>query len=176
MGIDIRQATPNDASAACLLLRRSIEEGCVPDHAGRPEILQAWLGNKTTQNVLSWFSSPSNYAVVAECGVGESRELAGLALLNQAGKLALCYVHPAMLKSGVGAALLAAVEAKARAWNISKLYMHAPSSASAFFERQGYINSGKDKACFGMECDFLWKRMDEACATPGDKRFCKCSG
>lgn len=174
MGIEIRQATPEDASAACMLLRRSIEEGCVPDHGGRPEILQAWLGNKTTQNVAGWFSSPSNFAVVAEAGMGEGRTLAGLALLNQAGKLALCYVDPAMIRSGVGRALLDAVEAQARAWNIGKLHMHAPSSASTFFERQGYINSGKDKACFGMECDFLWKQLD-ACAVPANKRFCKCS-
>ncbi len=174
MGIELRQATPNDAPAACMLLRRSIEEGCETDHGGRPELLQAWLGNKTTQNVVAWFSSPSNFAVVAEAGAGEGRELAGLALLNQAGRLALCYVHPAMLRSGVGAALLDAVEAQARAWNIGKLYMHAPASASAFFERRGYINAGKDKACFGMECDFLWKQLD-ACAAPGSKRFCKCS-
>ena len=66
MGIEIRQATPNDATAACVLLRRSIEHGCVADHGQRPDILQAWLGNKTPQNVMSWFSSPSNFAVVAE--------------------------------------------------------------------------------------------------------------
>jgi hypothetical protein len=64
MGIDIRQATPNDAPKHALL-RRSIEEGCAADHGQRAEILQAWLSNKTPQNVLTWFSSPSNYAVVA---------------------------------------------------------------------------------------------------------------
>ena len=37
MGIEIRQATPDDAPAACALLRRSIEHGCVADHAQRPE-------------------------------------------------------------------------------------------------------------------------------------------
>jgi putative acetyltransferase len=174
MGIDIRQARPTDAADACVLLRRSIEEGCTADHGGRPEILQAWLGNKTPQNVLGWFSSSANYAVVAELGNGEGRELVGLALLNQAGKLALCYVRPDVLKSGVGRALLDAIETQARAWNIGKLHMHAPASSSAFFERQGYINSGKDKACFGMECDFLWKQMD-ACAVPASKRFCKCA-
>lgn len=175
MGIDIRQALPTDAPEACRLLRRSIEEGCEQDHGGRPEILQAWLGNKTPQNVLTWFSSPANYAVVAEKGDGEGRELVGLALLNQAGKLALCYVRPDQLKGGVGRALLDAIEAQARAWNIGKLHMHAPGSSSAFFERLGYINSGRDKACFGMECDFLWKQLD-ACAAPASKRFCKCSG
>jgi len=170
-GIDIRQATPDDATAACTLLRQSIEQGCVADHGQRPEVLQAWLGNKTPQTVLTWFSSPSNYAIVAE----RAGKLLGMALLTPAGKLALCYVQPDTLRSGIGSALLAAVESQARTLNISKLHMHSPASASAFFERNGYVNAGKDKACFGLECDFLWKHLD-AVAPPVDKRFCKCSG
>ncbi|HEX8787885.1 MAG TPA: GNAT family N-acetyltransferase [Telluria sp.] len=176
MGIEIRQATPNDAPAACALLRRSIEHGCVADHGQRPEILQAWLGNKTPQNVVSWFSSPSNFAVVAERSTGaagEAAELVGLALLNQAGRLALCYVQPDRLRTGIGRALLEAVECKARAWHIGKLHMQSPASASAFFERLGYVNAGKDRACFGLECDFLWKQLDAA--APARKRFCNCS-
>lgn len=171
MGIDIRQATPSDAPAACELLRRAIEEGCAADHERRAEILQPWLSNKTPQNVGTWFSSPSNYAVVALHG----RELAGLALLTQAGKLALCYVMPGQWRSGIGSAMMHAVEAQARAWDIAKLHMHSPASASAFFERLGYVNAGKDKACFGLECDFLWKQLNTAEA-PARKRFCNCSG
>jgi len=168
--IDIRQATPDDATAACALLRHSIEQGCAADHGQRPELLQAWLGNKTPQNVSTWFSSPSNYAVVAE----QAGQIVGMALLTPAGKLALCYVQPGLLRSGIGSALLAAVETRARAWNISKLHMHSPGSASAFFERHGYVNAGKDKACFGLECDFLWKQLD-AVQAPAGKRFCNCS-
>jgi putative acetyltransferase len=171
MLIDIRQATPSDAPAACALLRRSIEEGCAADHDQRAEILQPWLSNKTPQNVGSWFSSPSNYAVVALQG----QELAGLALLTQAGKLALCYVMPGQWRSGIGSAMMHAVEVQARAWDITKLHMHCPSSASAFFERLGYVNAGKDKACYGLECDFLWKQL-KAVEAPAGKRFCNCSG
>jgi putative acetyltransferase len=170
MGIEIRQATPSDAPAACTLLRRSIEEGCAADHARRAEILQPWLSNKTPENVGAWFSSPSNYAVVAV----EGEELAGLALLTKAGKLALCYVLPGYWRRGVGSALLEAVETQARAWDIGKLHMHSPSSARAFFERHAYVNAGMDKACFGLECDFLWKQL-KAADTPA-KRFCNCSG
>jgi putative acetyltransferase len=173
MGIDsiyIRQATPSDAEAACALLRRSIEEGCAADHGQRPEILQPWLSNKTPQTVATWLSSPSNYAVVAVDG----QQLAGLALLTQAGKLALCYVLPGQARSGIGSALMYAVEEQARAWDIGKLFMHSPASASPFFEGLGYVNAGKDKACFGLECDFLWKHVDAAEA-PARKRFCNCS-
>ena len=169
MGISIRQALPTDAPAACTLLRLAIEEGCAAAHGGAPAILRAWLGNKTPDNVEAWFSSPTNYAALAEL----EGALAGLALLNQAGKLALCYVHPARVRQGVGSALLAAIEAQARAWNVSKVYMHSPASASPFFEHRGYVNDGKDRACFGLECDFLWKQLDVV-ATPPKKRFCNC--
>jgi len=174
MGIEIRQATPNDAPAVCELLRRSIEEGCVVDHGGRPEILQAWLGNKTTQNVLGWLSSSSNFAVVAERAAAGTREVVGFGLLNQAGKVPLCYVRPDLLRNGVGRGLLHALEAQARAWSISKVHLQSPGSASGFFERLGYVNAGKDKACYGLECDFLWKHLD-AETVPARKRFCNCS-
>lgn len=176
MGFDIRKALPGDAPAACALLRRSIEIGCKADHQDQPAVLEAWLGNKTVANVATWFSSPSNHALVAE----RDGELLGLCLLTQAGKLALCYVSPDALRSGVGRALIAAAEEQARSWSINKLHLHSPAGASAFFERQGYVNAGKDKTCWGLECDLLWKPLDGACDTgPGAaarKRFCNCNG
>ena len=173
--IDIRKAVPGDAPAACSLLRRSIEEGRRDDHRDDPEVLGPWLGNKTPATVATWFSTPSNFALVAE---SEGR-LVGLALLTQAGKVALCYVLPEALRCGVGRALLAAVEEQARTWSINKLFLHSPAGASAFFERHGYLNAGKEKSCFGLECDLLWKRLDQACKAEqgaARKRFCNCSG
>jgi GNAT superfamily N-acetyltransferase len=175
MAIAIRKAAPTDAPAACELLRRSIEVCCAPDHRREPAVLDSWLGNKTPQTVATWFSTASNYPLVAE----REGELAGLALLTQAGKLALCYVLPEALGGGVGTALLGAIEQQARAWNISKLHLHSPASASGFFERHGYANAGKEKVCYGIECDLLWKRLDVAPAAfdgAARKRFCNCSG
>jgi putative acetyltransferase len=174
MGIDIRQAVPTDAPAACRLLRRSIAEGCGPDHVDNPGILDAWLGNKTPENVATWLGTPSNYAVVAE----RDGELLGLALLTAAGKVALCYVQPEAVRRGVGRAMLDGLERQARAWDIGKLHLQSPPSSSAFFERQGYTNAGKEKACFGLECDLLWKSLKTGlCADPAQsKRFCNCSG
>lgn len=170
---DIRKAVPGDAPAACALLRRSIEIGCKADHQDRPAVLEAWLGNKTAANVGTWFSIPSNHALVAT----REGELLGLCLLTQAGKLALCYVSPEALRNGVGSGLIAAAEEQARAWSIKKLHLHSPASASAFFERHGYVNAGKDKSCWGLECDLLWKQLDDACeaGAAARKRFCKCS-
>ena len=173
--LEIRKATPGDAQAACTLLRRSISEGCELDHRDRPGVLDSWIGNKTPETVANWFSSPANYALVAE----REGELLGLALLTAAGKLALCYVLPEAMRSGVGRALLAGVEEQARAWNIGKLHLHSPPSATTFFERHGYINAGKENACFGLECDLLWKHLagtgEEGAPASARKRFCNCS-
>lgn len=175
---DIRKAVPGDAPAACALLRRSIQIGCKADHQDQPAVLEAWLGNKTAANVAAWFANASNHTLVAERVGGSHGELLGLCLLTQAGKLALCYVSPEALRGGVGRALVAAAEEQARAWSIKKLHLHSPASASAFFERQGYVNAGKDKSCWGLECDLLWKQLDAACeaGAAARKRFCNCNG
>ena len=39
--VKIRDATPDDAEAACDVLRRSISELCVADHGNDPAILNA---------------------------------------------------------------------------------------------------------------------------------------
>ena len=173
MGIDIRKAAPADAASACALLRRSIELGCADDHRDRPEILATWLGNKTPETVAGWFASATNYAIVAE----QDGKLLGLALLTQAGKVPLCYVEPDALRIGVGRAMLAALEAQARTWNIRKLHLHSPHSAASFFECHGYTNSGLDKSCFGLESSLMWKALDidPAVAAKQGKRFCNCS-
>lgn len=169
--IEIRRAVPADALPACTLLRRSIEEGCRAEHQDQPGLLDAWLGNKTPATVGAWFASPTNCVLVAE----RDGELVGLTLLTQAGKLALCYVLPDALRCGVGRQLLAAVEAQARLWNISKLFLHSPAGASVFFERHGFLNAGKEKSCYGLECDLLWKRLDGVCDPAARARFCQCS-
>ena len=173
MGIEIRTATPEDASAACQVLRRSITECCVRDHGAQPEILQSWLGNKTPDNVAGWIASPSNFTIVALL----DGELVGVSLLTQAGKLSLCYVLPEALHAGVGKAMLAAAESQARTWGISVLRLHSTATAHDFYARNGYILAGKEKSCYGVECDFFWKKLN---SEPGEdatarKRFCNCT-
>lgn len=171
MDFQIRLATVEDAAAACAVLRRSITECCVLDHQQDPDILAAWLGNKTPETVAAWFASPSNYSLVAV----RDGQVVGVALLIQAGKLSLCYVLPECLHGGVGKALLLAVEEQARVWGIGTLRLHSTATARAFFARNGYIHSGQERSCYGVECDFFWKQLDAPCPADGArKRFCNC--
>ena len=174
MGIVIRLAAPEDAAAVCQVLCRSITECCQRDHRDEADTLKAWLGNKQPANVASWIAAPANHTLVAEV----DGQLAGVALLTQAGKLSLCYVLPEAQGKGVGKALLCGAEAQARAWDIKVVKLHSTATASEFFAHHGYLLAGKEKSCFGLECDFFWKKLDGEAALDAAKRkrFCNCSG
>ena len=173
MVFEIRLAVPDDAIAACRVLRRSITECCGPDHHGEPAVLHGWLGNKTPDNVASWMASPSNCMLVAV----RDGELVGVSLLNQAGKLSLCYLVPEAMHAGLGKAMLDGLEAQARQWGVAVLRLHSTATARHFFARNGYVLAGKEKSCFGVECDFFWKKLNAAAsdAATQSARFCNCS-
>jgi predicted transcriptional regulator len=63
--MEIRDAIPEDAPAACEVLRRSISELCGADHRNDPVILGRWLANKTPEIVASWTVRPENSVLVA---------------------------------------------------------------------------------------------------------------
>lgn len=174
MSLEIRIAASTDAFAACNVLRRSISECCVLDHKNDPVILDAWLGNKTPQMVANWFSSPTNYSLVALDG----GEVIGVALLTGAGKLALCYLLPEARGRGAGKAMLARVEQQASSWGVKALQLHSTATGEAFFAGQGYVDAGKVRSPYGVETIFFWKQLDADGRDAPDskrKRFCNCN-
>ena len=61
----IRDAAPDDAVAACHVLRESIARLCVADHRNDPAILNAWLANKTPEIVAAWAAQKGNSLLLA---------------------------------------------------------------------------------------------------------------
>ncbi|WP_426194055.1 GNAT family N-acetyltransferase [Massilia sp. DWR3-1-1] len=172
IGLTTRAAVAADAEAICTVLRQAILESCVDDHRHDPAILDAWLGNKQPAQVAAWIAVPANYMVVAERADG----IVGVALINQAGKLALCHVLPLAQRQGVGKALLDAAEARARSWGVATVRIHGTINSRGFYARFGYLNAGKDKTCYGVDSDLLWKQLDAVPgAQGGNKRFCSCN-
>jgi GNAT superfamily N-acetyltransferase len=135
----VRAARPADADAAVAVLRRSITESCEADHQGDPQTLRQWLANKTAEHFGAWLQQEENYCVVAAlegpiCGVG---------LVNRGGEIMLCYVEPDAQRRGVGRAVYAALEGKARAWGIASLHVTSTLGARRFYENLGFTRVGK---------------------------------
>jgi hypothetical protein len=61
--MEIRDAVPEDAPAACEVIRRSISELCRADHLNDPVVPRRWLANKTPEMVASWIVQPCNSVI-----------------------------------------------------------------------------------------------------------------
>jgi len=107
--MEIRDAVPEDAPAACEVLRRSISELCETDHRNNPEILTRWLANKTPEVVGSWIIKPGNSMLVAV----DDYSILAVGSVTDAGEIILNYVSPDARFRGVSRAMLAALEARA---------------------------------------------------------------
>jgi GNAT superfamily N-acetyltransferase len=146
MAFVIRKAMSDDAPAACVAVRRSIEECCLEDHQYDAGILTAWLQNKTPENFRSWFESPRGYAVVAEM----DGQIAGTAMLGGNGTVALCYLVPEARFIGIGKAMLFALEDEGRKRGLVAVELGSTKTAGAFYQRNGYIETGINETVFGL--------------------------
>lgn len=153
--LQIRPARFSDAPSACKALRRSIEECCAQDHRHNEAVLSAWLGNKTPETVAAWFLSPANFSVVA---VHEG-EVSGVAILTRGGKIALCYVTPEARFTGVGKALLQAMEERAKEWGLTTLQVVSTTTAADFYRRNGYVQGASTTTPFGVIAFSFSKRI-----------------
>ena len=62
--MNIRDAAPADAAAACEVLPASISELCVADHHNDPEILKRWLASKTP-DLAAWIADSEASTLLA---------------------------------------------------------------------------------------------------------------
>ena len=109
--LSIRNACPEDAVAACAVMRRSIAELCAADHSDDPEILARWLSNKTPEHVCAWIARQDATMLVAV----KTDAIVAVGMVTEAGEVLLNYVSPDARFSGVSRALLKALEDRARA-------------------------------------------------------------
>jgi GNAT superfamily N-acetyltransferase len=155
MNAVIRAAVQADAAPACRMLCRSISECCAEDHRNDAAILAAWLGNKTPENVASWFECASHYSIVACCG----DELVGVAIMTRQGRIVLFYVSPDARFTGTGKKLLDALEAQAKEWRLRAIQVASTLSARDFYLRNGFDCCGAARTAFGTEAVSLAKKL-----------------
>jgi len=164
---EIRTATIEDAASVCQVLRRSISECCIEDHRNDSTILAAWLGNKTPSTIENWFQCAGNFPVVAVSDTG----IVGVSMLTRQGKIVLCHVIPEVRFTGIGKALLQALESQAKQWGLLSVQLVSTVTAKPFCLRNGYIQSTTSTSMLGFEAFTFSKRL---CSSYPKKSSCQC--
>jgi len=151
----IRDALPDDASAACEVMRRSIAELCVADHRNDPAVLGRWLGNKTPEAFRSWITPGNSLRVVVENG-----EILAVGCVTEAGVITLNYVSPDARFRGASTALLANLENRAIEQGNEVCTLESTETARRFYLARGYSERGPAGSKFGTTSGYpMSKRL-----------------
>jgi GNAT superfamily N-acetyltransferase len=148
--MEIRDAIPEDAPAACEVMRRSISELCRADHLNDPVILGRWLANKTPEIVASWIVQPGNSVLVAV----ESSTILAVGSVTDAGEITLHYVSPDARFRGVSRALLGALETRAQERGNQRCTLLSTETAHRFYRSAGYVEEGPPQGKFGTTSSY----------------------
>ena len=154
----IRDATPEDAAAACEVMKRSISELCVADHHDDPTILNAWLSNKKPAIVAGWAGQPGNSLLLAT----EGDAILAVGSVTDAGEITLNYVAPEARFRGVSRAVLKALELRAIERGNIRCTLTSTETAHRFYRSAGYIDDGAPKGKFGTSSGYpMSKRLED---------------
>jgi GNAT superfamily N-acetyltransferase len=143
--VAIRHAEPDEAVAACHVLRESISRLCVADHHNDPAILNAWLANKTPETEAGWAVQEGNSLLLAV----EGDAVLGVGSVTDAGEIKLNYVAPDARFRGVSRALLKALEARAVERGNTRCALTSTETAHRFYQSAGYVDDGAPTGKFG---------------------------
>lgn len=138
----VREATPADGETVRRVHRASIE-GLGPA-AYDDEQVAAWASGTETGDYAGIGSNECDF-VVAETEAGEVVAFGRLRLVTPEGyetsadaEVTAIYVHPDSAGEGVGSAVLADLEDRARAHGVGLLGLTASLNAVPFYESRGY--------------------------------------
>jgi GNAT superfamily N-acetyltransferase len=156
--VEIRDAAPDDAEAACDVLRRSILQLCAADHRNDAAILGRWLNNKTPDIVAGWAKQPGNSLLIAV----EGDVVLGVGSVTDAGEITLNYVTPDARFRGVSRALLGALEVRAAERGNKSCTLTSTETAHRFYQSSGYSDTGAPGGRFGTTCGYpMSKRLPD---------------
>lgn len=136
MGMIVRKASQEDRNEICRI-HQAAARGLASASYSRDEI-EAWVGSLAPENYTTVLEHHD--FLVAESGEG----LVGFGQLNpQNAEIEAIYVLPAVARSGVGRALLLALEAVARRRGFAAIHLYSTLNATGFYEREGYKSEGQ---------------------------------
>ncbi len=142
--MNIRDATPDDAPAACEVMRRSITELCVADHRNDTAILVRWLSNKTPQIFRSWINPVNSLRLAVE-----GDRILAVGCVTADGEITLNYVSPDARFCGASSALLTDLEKRAIEQDNAVCTLESTETARRFYLARGYAEEGPAGRKFG---------------------------
>jgi GNAT superfamily N-acetyltransferase len=160
----IRRAVPADAAEVWAVRTRAIRHGCASHYP--PEELAAWTARATPATCADAIAT--RQVVVAE---REDGRVAGYAQLDpEEGTIEAVYVDPDCARTGVGRALVDALEALARTLGLPGLVVEASLNSVPFYGAIGYGHECWAQHSLGgghrIACAVMSKRLGEAARTP----------
>ena len=147
----VRDAKPEDAEAACAVLRACIIELCTADHKNDPVLLERWLANKQPEIIAGWIARVDNSLLVT---VDEDDTILAVGSVTDDGEITSNYVSPHARFRGVSRALLAALEARATERGNTRCRLHSTETAHQFYLANGYVDEGEPIRKFGMNSGY----------------------
>lgn len=144
--MDVRAAAPEDAAEICAVVRASIIALCGADHHDDPQILKAWLANKTPEDIARWIADPDNINLV----VAQEGAILAAGCVTVGGEVVLNYVRPAERFRGASSALLTALEAAARGAGNLVCRLDSTATAHRFYQARGFEDCAPPTRKFGL--------------------------
>ena len=123
--LTIRPATINEAAAIAALIRASITELCIEDHAGDHATIDKWLENKTEDEIRNWLACQDRaiYLAYAE------NTIAAAGCHNTRGIVLMNYIAPSHRMRGISSAMLAHLEDRMRKSGLSESRLVSTATA-----------------------------------------------
>lgn len=144
--VAIVPARSDDADEIARLLRRSIIELCEADHGNDPRRYEAWLENKTADNVKSWIEGTGPFLVT----VDDRKRVIGVCAGGPDGQVHLNYILPEARHKGVSKAQMQALEAYYARQGLSEIRLNSTETANRLYGSLGYVEVGEIEICEGI--------------------------
>lgn len=134
----VREFRPGEEAFLARLYARSVE-GLGPRHYSQDQV-RVWAALGPSPEKLAALANDGRLRLV----VTDSEDAPlGFVDLELDGHIDLFYLAPEAASTGAAALLYGAVEDRARASQISRLYAEASAGARRFFEKQGFTTLGR---------------------------------
>lgn len=139
-------ASITDAEAIAHLLRRSIVELCETDHGNDPKRYEAWLADKTADDMRAAIGGEGPLLIT----VDDRNRMIGVCGGSADGKVYLNYILPEARHKGVSKAQMQSLEDYYKDKGLPEIRLNSTKTAIRLYSSLGYVETGELEICEGI--------------------------